>query len=98
MRAGRSTMVVHHLVLDEHGGRAMVGFVVSKAVGNAVARNAVKRRLRAAMAQHVASLPDGSTTVVRALPAAADKHYDELARDLDGCLSRVGRLHKRDGA
>lgn len=89
-------MVVHHLALGERGGPAMVGFVVSKAVGNAVARNLVKRRLRAAMARHVASLPDGSTTVVRALPAAAAARHENLVRDLDGCLGRVTRDRPRD--
>ena len=52
------------------GPQSRVGFVVSKAVGGAVVRNRVKRRLR-----HLAALElDGSATahdvVVRALPAA----------------------------
>lgn len=68
----------------------MVGFVVSKAVGNAVTRNRVKRRLRAAMASR-ADLPTGSTIVVRALPAAADASFRELVGDLDACLRRATR-------
>ncbi|MCL1899108.1 MAG: ribonuclease P protein component [Promicromonosporaceae bacterium] len=44
-RAGRSTLVVHALASREPGA-TRVGFVVSKAVGNAVTRNRVKRRLR----------------------------------------------------
>jgi len=84
-------MVVHHLAHREDDGPAMVGFVVSKAVGVAVTRNLVKRRLRAAVAQRLAALPAGSTTVVRALPGAAGSDYAALERDLDGCLARLAR-------
>ena len=69
----------------------MVGFVVSKAVGNAVTRNLVKRRLRAAMASRTDRLPAGSTTVLRALPAAAGSDYAVLERDVDRCLERLTR-------
>jgi ribonuclease P protein component len=68
---------------------ARVGFVVNKAVGNAVLRNRVHRRLRAVMAARISELPAGSLTVVRALPAAATSSYDELVADVDGALKRV---------
>ena len=70
----------------------MVGFVVSKAVGNAVVRNQVKRRLRGAMAEHMDLLPEGSCAVVRALPASAAADYASLGRDLTGCLSKAVRV------
>ena len=69
VRAGRATLVVH--AVAKSGPPSRAGFVVSKAVGNAVTRNRVKRRLRHLMA---ASLPVASPSVdvvVRALPAAA---------------------------
>lgn len=84
-------MVVHRLSDEESHAPAMVGFVVSKAVGNAVHRNQVKRRLRHAMAARVDALPSGTSVVVRALPAAATSSYTELVRDLDACLGRVAR-------
>jgi ribonuclease P protein component len=71
---------------------ARVGFVVNKAVGNAVLRNRVHRRLRAVMAARISELPAGSLTVVRALPAAATSSYDELVADVDGALKRVLQL------
>jgi len=67
-----------------------VGFVVSKAVGNAVARNLVKRRLRHLARERTALVPPESMVVVRALPGAALASYDELARELDRCLERCG--------
>jgi ribonuclease P protein component len=66
-----------------------VGFVVSKAVGNAVTRNRVKRRLRHLAADRLGSLPAGSTLVVRALPPAAEASYADLGDDLDRTLERL---------
>jgi ribonuclease P protein component len=97
VRAGRSTVVVH-LAEDAQGdGAPQVGFVVSKAVGNAVHRNLVKRRLRAATAPQLGRLPAHSRAVVRALPASAAATYDELARDLGRGIERaVARLRERE--
>jgi ribonuclease P protein component len=66
-----------------------VGFVVSKAVGNAVVRNRVKRRLRNLSRAHLETLRAGSLTVVRATPHAADATFGELDAALGRCLARV---------
>ena len=68
---------------------ARVGFVVSKAVGPAVTRNRVKRRLRHLMRERVGRLEEGALLVVRAQPAAAAATYRDLAAELDRCLDRV---------
>jgi ribonuclease P protein component len=62
---------------------------VSKAVGGAVVRNKVKRRLRHLMRDRVALFPPGSLVVVRALPEAGDAGYEQLARDLDAAVQRL---------
>lgn len=89
-RAGRRgaarTLVTHLTRVDDGGPR--VGFVVSKAVGGAVVRNRVKRRLRHAARERLERLPAGALLVVRALPPAAAASYQELAADLDRCLDR----------
>ena len=88
-RSGARTLVTHLALADElTGDRARVGFVVSKAVGPAVVRNRVKRRLRHAARARVGLLPDGALLVVRAQPAAAAATFEELAADLDRCLDR----------
>lgn len=61
---------------------------MSKAVGGAVVRNRVKRRLRHLVAERLDLLPPGSMLVVRALPAAAEADYATLGRDLDAALKR----------
>ena len=98
-RAGSRTLVVHLLAPDAAAsdppgggptaGGARVGFVVSKAVGNAPTRNRVKRRLRHLAREHVSSLPGSAVLVVRALPGAAGASYAELGADLTRCLGRV---------
>ncbi|WP_141389784.1 ribonuclease P protein component [Cellulosimicrobium cellulans] len=98
VRAGRSTVVVHLSEDLEGDARPQVGFVVSKAVGNAVHRNLVKRRLRAAVAARLGMLPDHGRAVVRALPASAAATFGDLSADLDRGLDRAARrLHERAG-
>jgi ribonuclease P protein component len=83
-RSGRSHLVVHLDVAGSDVPRA--GFVVSKAVGNAVVRHRVTRRLRHVVAPRLATLPAGARLVVRALPPSATASSAELAGDLDGAL------------
>ncbi|WP_205472971.1 ribonuclease P protein component [Nocardioides sp. SYSU D00038] len=87
-RSGSRTLVVH-LAGADVPAPPRVGFVVSKAVGNAVVRNRVKRRLRHLVAARLGLLPAGSVLVVRANPAAAGASGAELGSELDRCLDRV---------
>ena len=102
-RAGRGTVVVH-VLLDEpvqtgsSDSPARAGFVVSKAVGNAVTRNRVRRRLRHAVATRLDALPEGSRTVVRVLPGAATAGYAALRAALDQALDRSLRAGQRTGS
>jgi ribonuclease P protein component len=93
VRASRATLVVHAANLADaraslskgaevstRDAGPRIGFVVSGAVGNAVIRNRVKRRLRHLAAAQVADTPGGTGPggigpgrigiVVRALPRA----------------------------
>jgi len=93
-RAGRP-LVVGHLLVRADGVHeresARVGFVVSRAVGSAVTRNRIKRRLRELMRGYLQSLPSGSLLVVRANAAAAHASQSDLAADLDLVLRRLLR-------
>lgn len=74
---------------------ARAGFVVSRAVGGAVVRNAVRRRLRHLVRDRLGDLPPGSLLVVRALPGAADRSYARLGADLDAALAAAREPRQR---
>lgn len=88
-RAGRGSLVVHLAVADEAAPATQprAGFVVPKAVGHAVTRNKVRRRLRHLVRERLPELPPGTLLVVRALPGAAAASYAQLGMDLDGALA-----------
>ncbi len=108
-RAGTRALVLHLAVGDSDGAERtdgltargaepvgpQVGFVVSKAVGNAVTRNLVKRRLRHLARERLDALPGSTVLVVRALPPSAGSSYDELGRDFDRALERLLRRSSR---
>jgi ribonuclease P protein component len=90
---GRSTVVLH--ADSSTSDEVRVGFVVSKAVGGAVVRNRVKRRLRHLAADRLADTPAGTRMVVRALPHSAEA-VAELQTDLPSAwASALRRLAER---
>src|SRR5579859_2566198 len=95
LRSGRragSSVIAGHLLLAvgpvQNDTGPKVGFIVSRAVGSAVVRNRVKRRLRELMRRRMACLPGGSLLVLRAHPTAAGVRQADLAADLDLVLGR----------
>ncbi|WP_026421800.1 ribonuclease P protein component [Actinokineospora inagensis] len=97
-RVGRPRLVLHAITAaggnrpteaDPPAATPRVGFVVSKAVGNAVVRHRVARRLRHLVRDRIGTLPPGSALVVRALPEAAAATSAELGKDLDAAIRRL---------
>ena len=96
-RSGRRNVVLYGSRTPD-SAPSRVGFIVGKNVGNAVARNLVKRRLRHASAEWVAAHPYGYDVVVRALPPAADSDWPALQKDFTSCLAAVARRLERSDA
>jgi ribonuclease P protein component len=96
-RARHGHLVVHfsprpaESVSTDGTAAPLIGLVVSKSVGNSVLRHRVSRRLRAQLQQRLDALPDGSRTVVRALPQASTATSDQLGVDLDRAFARTAR-------
>jgi ribonuclease P protein component len=91
-RAGRALLTGHLLVRPGEEAQApLVGFVVTKAVGNAVVRNKVRRRLRSVARGYLPALPGGSLLVVRAHPQAAAVRQADLAAELDLVMGTLMR-------
>jgi ribonuclease P protein component len=109
-RAARGTLVVHLFTADADDGvgRAAsppgaapgvrVGFVIPRTVGNAVARNTVRRRLRHLMRDRLSVLPDDARVVIRALPGSAASPYPRLESDLDAALTAARTRRRRPSA
>lgn len=76
-RAGAVTVIRG---VSLHEGPPLVGVVAGKKIGNAVTRNRVKRRIRAAL--DAVSLADGATYVVVASPTAVSVDFETLTADL----------------
>lgn len=93
-RAGGKLIAVHVKKLEPGVGGELppprAGFIVGRAVGGAVVRNVVRRRLRHIVAARLPQFPAGSVLVVRALPPSAFAHSAQLANDLDAVLARLG--------
>jgi ribonuclease P protein component len=90
---GTGLLVVHAAPPDDPAASEAprVGFVVSRAVGAAVVRNRVRRRLRHLVADQLDRIPPGSRVVVRALPGSALATYDQLDAALRSALDTAMR-------
>ena len=73
--------------------RTRYGFVVGRRVGNAVTRNRIKRRLRAAVTE--SSVVEGWDITVIARNRAAKAEYHELKGSLNRLMGRAGILDQR---
>ena len=93
-RAARNGLVVHLHAPDSTepvARRPRAGFVVPRTVGSAVTRNTVRRRLRHLLRTELDRLSPGTDVVVRVLPEAAERSFEELGRHLREALAAAGR-------
>ncbi len=79
----------------ETGIGPRVGFTASKKVGNAVARNKAKRRLRAVVEDVlVPRMQDDTDYVLIARAQTVDRDYGDLRNDLLRAMKRLGSPQK----
>lgn len=81
-----------HVVATGESRPARFGFIVSKAVGGAVCRNTVRRRLKAICAEALGDVREGADIVIRALPSSAAASFAELREQALVGLMRRGAL------
>ncbi|WPF66160.1 MULTISPECIES: ribonuclease P protein component [unclassified Corynebacterium] len=99
-RAGSRTVVLHVWEGEpdaelSHVGGPRFGLVVSKAVGNAVARHRVSRRLRHICLSLAPEMSPYVQVVVRALPAAGEASSVMLERDIRKAWGKIARADVR---
>ena len=93
-----STEQLQHLVVSQGvniekptNAEPRLGLAVSKAVGHAVTRNLVKRRLRASARSNEALLPRFVDVVIRAKPSAATASFASLDEQVKRCFAKVSQ-------
>lgn len=98
-RVGGAYCITHAVLhVPSAAGEALparFGFIVSKAVGNAVTRNLVRRRLKAIADHRLEAGFAGADVVFRALPASAGAPFAELEREVERSLERALRSPAR---
>ena len=87
--AYRGRLFSVHAFPNEHG-TPRLGLSISRKVGNAVTRNAVRRRLREVFYSCISELSGNLDLVMSARPAAAEATFEELREELSKSLGRVG--------
>lgn len=83
--------LVTYLRRNSDGVSVRFGFIVAKNVGDAVRRNRVRRRLKAASFDLLASTRPGTDVVIRALPSATDAPWSTLHAELAEALEKFQR-------
>lgn len=90
LRVAQPDLVIHARQ-SQQASPAKVGLIISKAVGSAVQRHRVARRLRHVARSVVAEL-GSDHVVIRALPSSRDAASARLERQLRSGLRRIRRL------
>jgi ribonuclease P protein component len=104
VRRGRKSATAHCVVyarrrptdIEPLGPEARFGFIVAKNVGNAVARNTVRRRLKAIAYGRLTAtdqdfLPERTDVVIRALPGSIEVPWSTLLEEITEVIDRGAR-------
>lgn len=86
--------LIMHFDADASVEPPRVGITVSRAVGNAVERNVVKRRLREVMREVIRDGMSSGRVVVQARPSATNLGWPELRHEADALMARAIRRHE----
>ncbi len=89
-RSHASGSVVLYVAKRAEGGPTRAGFVVSRKIGGAVARNRAKRLLREVLRIEGGNVPEGLDLVVIARPSIGGASYQTVASDLRSVLQSAG--------
>lgn len=86
-RTGTGNTVVY-VIQRGDTATSRFGFIVSKAVGNAVTRNLIRRRLKSVSHSLLGAVGTGADVVIRALPAAGEAGWAQLHDEVTAVLGK----------
>lgn len=95
VRAAQPDLVVHAVQDMENADGPRVGFIVTKAIGTAVDRHRVSRRLRHATMTVLDELGPSDRLVIRALPGSRDALSARLEEEVQAAVRRAHRILER---
>lgn len=95
-RQGTPSFLVQARYRADDDPRVQIGFTASKKIGNSVARNRAKRRLRAAAREVLAqnALPGWDYVLVARPGATIERSFSDMLADLRMALRQVHRGQK----
>jgi len=80
-----------YVVHRQDDGDSRFGFIVSKAVGNAVTRNLIRRRLKSVCRSLIPEARPATDVVIRALPGADAASWTELHAEVSAVIAKGGQ-------
>ena len=84
-------MSVFYLEQANTHGAVRVGITVGRALGGAVARNRVKRRMREVVRRHLTELTGALDVVINPRKSAADMEFAELEKEVEQAFRKIER-------
>ncbi len=97
-RRGKSFVakrVAINYVKSRNKNELLIGFSVSKKIGNAVKRNHVKRMMREIVRLNFDTIPKGYRLTFNARVAISTASYEEIQKDLFYLISRLKQKQKK---
>jgi ribonuclease P protein component len=73
---------------EEHAGPARAGFTIPRAVGNAVVRNRIRRRMREAVRLYLPKLSANWSIVFNPRRTVLDARFEDLQREIGRIIER----------
>jgi ribonuclease P protein component len=90
-----ANMTLFYLPRTDSAAQApRVGFTVSRALGGAVTRNRIRRRVREAVRRHLATLTPAVDVVINPKKSAMRADFAALEREVASAFAAIGRAQE----